>query len=217
MIDDWIRSFRQEDISKETGVLVKTEDDNDVSSQGAVDLTKEVDRSRWMGVRCNIMLGHDRWFRVVDQPNGDVLIELRQRSATGVQNQISLPLKMYLKLRDNLKEIKDSFKKAVRDECVNVKLHLGANVYASIKSPYKCIHIRQWYTNIDNELRPGKEGVTLTYGSLRELCKIDGHIETIVPELAITLRCEDQPDHANQLGALRCSFCNPNWDYSAYF
>ena len=73
------------------GVLVKTDDNNDVSSQAAVDLTKEVDRS-------------------MDQPNGDVLIELRQRSAT-VQNQISLPLKMYLKLRDNLKEIKDRFKK----------------------------------------------------------------------------------------------------------
>ena len=40
------------------GALVKTDDNNDVSSQAAVDLTQEVDRS-------------------MDQPNGDVLIELR--------------------------------------------------------------------------------------------------------------------------------------------
>jgi hypothetical protein len=192
-------------------------DNRDSSSQAAVDLTEDVDRARSMGIRCNILLGHDRWIRVVAHPNGEVQIEFRQMSGTEVQNLIALPLKTYLGLRDSLKELKINFQKALKDECVNIKIHLGANVHASIKSPFKCVHIRKWYRNMDvNELRPGKEGVTLTYRGLRELCKIDNHIETIVPELTTTLICVEQLDHANQLGALMCNFCNPNMDNFEY-
>ena len=99
-------------------------------------------------MRCNILLGNDIWLRVMDHPDGDVLIQFRQMSGNTEHGiiMISLPLRAYLSHRDNLnmlKELMINFRKALKEEYVNlyVKTHLGANIHTSIKSPFKSVHM----------------------------------------------------------------------------
>ena len=71
--------------------------------------------------------------------------------------------------------------------------------------------IRQ-YWKPQEEVIPTKKGLYLRppeYIAVKELLT---EIGRVLPELDGVVPCYVQSDHMNQLGALRCSECNPN-DY----
>ena len=74
-----------------------------------------------------------------------------------------------------------------------------------------CMDIRQ-YWKPQEEVIPTKKGLylrPLEYIAVKELLT---EIGRALPELDGVVPCYVQSDHMNQLGALRCSECNPN-DY----
>ncbi len=118
---------------------------------------------------------------------------------------ISLTLMRYknlvylLELADRAIQSKESFDR-----------HLGGNVYITIGQDSACVDIRQ-YWNPQGEVVPTKKGICLRpteYSRLKELLP---EIGGTLPELDGVVPCFLQGDHQNQLGALMCSECSPNF------
>ena len=90
--------------------------------------------------------------------------------------------------------------------------HLGGNVYCTVRENNPCVDIRQFWKP-DEEIVPCKKGLCLRPGEYQSLKRMIPDIGAAIPELSCVVPCQFQSDHANQLGFLRCSECNPN-DYT---
>ena len=88
-------------------------------------------------------------------------------------------------------------------------LHLGGNVYCTVKKSNPCVDIRQYWKPEENVV-PRKKRLCLRPGEYRRLKEVIPNIGAAVPELGSVVPCQFQSDHANQLGYLGCSECNPN-------
>ena len=114
-------------------------------------------------------------------------------------------------------DLTQSLESVCLGEEVNLKIHLGANVFASVQSPYRCVNIRHWFKDAKNVKRPGN-GVALSPPLWRNLLKEDAKVDCVIPELKNTPRCYEQGDHQNQIGWITCYECNPDtyadsWNY----
>lgn len=105
---------------------------------------------------------------------------------------------------DNLEYVDDALQKGEE-----YNLHLGGNVYCTIKKDNPCVDIRQLWKPEDKVV-PCKMGLCLRPGEYQRLKEVIADIGAAVPELSSIVPCWTQSDHANQLGYLRCSECNPN-------
>ena len=158
-------------------------------------------------------LGGDKWLRVTEW-QGEQRIDIRKLTSYPTKEGVSLTLQRYLVFRDCMCDINRALETLQKGEEVRMRRHLGGNVYMRVNSPYTGVDIRQWFIPKDLEksndnLRPGK-GVFLNIPQWRVLCNEDIHMEDYVPALNDTLRCRDQKDHQNLMGALWCLECNPN-------
>ena len=133
------------------------------------------------------------------------------------KNGVSLPLKRYLILRDNIHRISVALADLKKGGKVVLKEHLGRNVYAHVQTPYNGVNIRQWFKPKEDgdHLLPGK-GIFLNSLEWNEFCKVDECMNDFVTELKDTVRCIDQTDHCNQLGYIACGECNPNGEFEQY-
>jgi len=87
-------------------------------------------------------------------------------------------------------------------------VHLGSNIFASIKPPYHVVHIRQWSFNHDTKkFNNTSKGVALKYDEWKCL-----YLKLKIMYDALNLDnfhlCSD--NHFNQLDFFTCSVCNPN-------
>jgi len=101
---------------------------------------------------------------------------------------------------------------------VNYERHLGNNYYISVKSGYPVVDIRKWFLpEGENEVKPTKKGIALTFGQWEKLKETNKIIEEKLGEQLDQVEfCELSTDHQNQMGALQCPNCNPN-GYSDMF
>ena len=106
----------------------------------------------------------------------------------------------------------DDIKKAVpafRSE--SYSKHLGGNWYVSVSKDIACVDIRRfWQPEEGQDVVPTRKGIGLRFTEFEELVKLLDEINSYVPELADVIPCLSREDHQNQLGALKCSECNPN-------
>ena len=97
--------------------------------------------------------------------------------------------------------------------------HLGGNVYATIKKGWPFVDFRKFWIPEDCirkdcmlpgdfQVRPSKHGISLTYEEWYRLTELMEPFESTIPGLKEQQSC--LMDHANQMGMLRCSHCNPN-------
>jgi len=97
---------------------------------------------------------------------------------------------------------------------VNYRVHLGHGIYASVSDGYMCVDLRRFCMPYglqgEHNIRPTKEGLALRledeWSALLDLMSV---IHAANLELAAAKPCCDNADHANQLGMLCCSGCNP--------
>ena len=107
------------------------------------------------------------------------------------------------------------------------KWHIGGNVYVTVKRGWPYVDIRQfWVPTLaadealkqgfqgpsDFRTHPTKRGICLTYNELARFTELIESFEGAVPGLKELQPCID--DHANQVGMLQCSHCNPNGCFS---
>ncbi len=100
------------------------------------------------------------------------------------------------------------------DERRDLKMHIGANVYVSVKdSPY--VHVRRWFLPEDKDplaanLLPTRAGVCLSDEEFAVFrARAVPYLKQNVPAIANGIRCGDKLDHQSKEGWLTCGHCNP--------
>ena len=97
------------------------------------------------------------------------------------------------------------------DKEVDLKLHLGGNVYVSVSSKFPLVDIRQfWLPEQETQIKASRKGISLRSSEWEELKQVQPLIEAAIPEISTTIPCLMRDDHMNQLGMLACRECNPN-------
>lgn len=189
-------------------------------SGGDGDEQGERSRNLVDGPMFGIDLGGMVFLRVLE--NGSELkIDIRQwrkNEAGGwepTKHGVTMPLKRYKLLRDEIKDLGMALDRARFGQCVSEKTHLGGNMYAEVKTPYQCVQLRQWYQGqMTSTMYPGL-GVSLKVAQWNAFVEADRQLDIMVPEITETLCCMEQTDHYNQIGQMACAECHPN-GYNAF-
>jgi hypothetical protein len=68
--------------------------------------------------------------------------------------------------------IDDLLTRVIEKEPVDLRYHIGDEVYVTIKAPYVCVHIRKHFIPAGEwTCRPTKRGLALHFGKWKELKK----------------------------------------------
>ena len=152
-------------------------------------------------------LGNNRYVKVCEW-NGEKRVDMREwDNDKPTKKGISLTLQRWKQLADHIELVDE----ALKDGRV-YQIHLGGNVYCSVRENNPCVDIRQYWKPND-EVVPCKKGLCLRPGEYQRLKDVIPEIGTAIPELDSVVPCMFQSNHTNQLGFLRCRECNPN-DYT---
>lgn len=152
----------------------------------------------------NIALGNRRYVKVGEW-KGEKRVDLREwENNKPTMKGISLTLNPW----KNFVDILDYVDEALQNGTV-YQNYLGGNVYCTVKEGNPCMDIRQFWKPAE-EVVPTKKGLCLRPGEYQRLKEVIPGIGVSILELSSIVHCAFQSDHANQLGYLRCSECNPN-------
>ena len=95
---------------------------------------------------------------------------------------------------------------------VNYRVHIGHGIYVSVTDRYLCVDLRHFYVPYglsEDNAKPTKCGIALRLDERSALLDMLPILYAANPLLADTKPCCENSDHANQLGMLDCSACNP--------
>jgi hypothetical protein len=156
--------------------------------------------------RLSIALENGRYARVCmwqNEPRLD-LREWDQDKPT--KKGISLKIHQVKSLADIMETIRENL-----DKNLEMKWHLGCNVYVTVRENNPCVDIRQyWKPPQQEESVPTKKGLCLRPEEYKNVEKHWEEIKYAMPELETFVPCYHQDDHLNQIGMWRCSACNPD-------
>jgi hypothetical protein len=134
----------------------------------------------------------------------DKLYPSKKGISMTVDNLIDL---MYQKERitDALKLVEDE------DGEVSFRHHIGRNIFVTVDTGREYVNIRQWCLPEGAEqVVPTRKGICLLTEEWNALLEHATEVEKLVPEVKGGVPCAYRDDHANQVGLLSCSHCNPN-------
>ena len=134
---------------------------------------------------------------------------LKQGEMKASERGVSMPVLRYARLYYSLEQLSKALGEVCQSKDVQLKVHLGANMYASVQAPYRCVNLRQWYKDAQGVLRPGK-GVALKISVWDKFLSINEDMHKRISELEDAVPCELQDDHITQMGRMRCAECNPD-------
>jgi hypothetical protein len=162
--------------------------------------------------RVSVELENGRYAKVQTWQN-EPRLDLREweNGEKPTKKGISLKLHQIKSLSDKLQFIDEALK-----QNEETKMHLGFNVYVSVRKDNPCVDLRQyWKPPNHDDTVPTKKGLCLRPAEYDHLKSNWEDILKNLPELETFVLCYDRDDHLNQLGMLRCNACNPddfmNW------
>jgi len=157
-----------------------------------------------MNNNASFALGNGRYVKVSEW-KGEKRVDMREWDGDKpTKKGISLTLMRWKNLVDSLEYVDAALKSGDA-----YQLHVGGNVYCSVREKNPCVDIRQHWKPED-EVVPCKKGLCLRPSEYQHLKEAISGVGTLIPELSSIVPCMFQSDHANQLGYLRCPECNPN-------
>ncbi|VDI68726.1 Hypothetical predicted protein [Mytilus galloprovincialis] len=131
-------------------------------------------------------------------------IRVWENATKPTREGINLPLLRWQSICDNLQNINDAIQHLKQG--VNLRLHIGKDVFVCVNSDYLCINIRQFlYPPNETILKPAKKGITLSLPEWKTLIDVIPQIEKAVPEVKTMIPCWQT--HDNQEGLWNCSEC----------
>ncbi len=83
--------------------------------------------------------------------------ETQKRTTRG----ISITTEQWLELLKMTDQLNVDMQRVKGGKDICKAYELPGSVYATIQSPYRVYHIRKWYRDANNELKPGRQGITL--------------------------------------------------------
>ena len=166
--------------------------------------------------RGKFALGNDRYVQVLEW-RGEVKVDFREWES---KNDSLIPTKKGIRLGlmqyKNLLSGMENVVGPALSENEDGKFHVGANVFLSVKKDNPCVDLRQYWKppNTDDK-GPTKKGLCMRPWEYEVLKSLLSEIESLIPELENVVPCYIMDDHQNQLGMLKCRYCNPdeymNW------
>lgn len=167
---------------------------------------------------CRLDIGNDCY--VVAKPfKGEMLVHVRKYDKRDdgllfpTKKGIALNLEKWAKLECwKSQDIDDEILKYRDNQEVDYMAHLGGNYYVTLKKGYPCVNIRRWFLpENEQEICPTKTGIALSFDQWKKVKLAMVAVRDLLKnELENITFCEFTDSHAGQLGALRCSNCNPN-------
>ena len=140
-----------------------------------------------------------------DQP----WIDLRQcPDGYPTQKGCILTASRWAVLMDHLVELEDKMSEVLAGNPeIDFKIHLGANLFASVSSPYPILDIRLRFMN-DGTMFHTSRGITLRFPGLNRLKQ---NIERVQEAIPRTISCFMIHEQANdELACESCKECSPN-------
>ena len=108
-------------------------------------------------------------------------------------------------------QIDEAMQSFLDDRPTALSLHLGGNVYLTLKTGYPCVDIRQFYmAEGETEIRATKRGIALKFAEYEKLKTCIEDLKTYIPELEDVIPCCFSSYHSNQLTWYACPECCPN-------
>ena len=151
-------------------------------------------------------------FLSVSKFNGHHYIHIRTwEDGKPTKNGISLTEQMWWEIQRYISEL-DSYILQVQqgNQDVDYKCHLGKNWYICVQSNYTFVNIRRYWTPPGTVyIHPTKQGQILSFDMYNKMKDLFNDINACIPNFDQFQPCYMQLDHANVLGALACSVCNP--------
>jgi Transcriptional Coactivator p15 (PC4) len=141
---------------------------------------------------------------------GDVKIHIRQfdpfPSKIGV---CFTPLRLAA-FRAKLGEIEEGVKLLRAGRPVDIKIHIGGQVYVTIQSGYFLVNIRKYYTpeNQADEM-PTRCGIALKLNEWDKLNQCLAELLRVAPEIRSAQPCYMSFNHADIITMMDCEECNP--------
>lgn len=156
-----------------------------------------------------------RVFRLIATKNG-LMYDFREYvKGVPTTNGVRLPPQRFVNLlsyTDHIDEHVMIIKRKSQDS-QSYKTHVGGNLYVTMGAPYRVVHLRDyWLRPGASEVQPTRRGCGLRFSEWDTFkTKCVGILRRIEPSLTYLKPCLEREDHANQLGYLTCSECNPNF------
>ncbi len=127
-------------------------------------------------------------------------------------NEYRLSLQRWSQLVSNLQEIDLAVSDHKDGRQIHFEQHLGGNQYVHIKRGFPAVDLRHFHIPDDSTvLQPTRTGIALNFEEFEKLTRLIPKIEQLAPEVTTIQPCYMDSDHANLLGALYCTECNPNY------
>ena len=112
--------------------------------------------------------------------------------------------------RQHIREIDDNARLLCTDQLVKYQQHIGGANYVSVTSVFKCVDFRSFFIPYGGvEPKPSKKDIELRIPEWIEFLRLVEVINNTYPDLATSLPCYMELDHASQMSALKCSECYP--------
>ena len=128
-------------------------------------------------------LGCERTLRVLESKN---MRKGNHHRCWTVRRQ-AMTLSRWRILCDNVEQIDQKLEEVKRDERVDYRLHLGANVHVSITSSYKCVNIRKFEfarNSAKKKMYPTMQGLSLR---IPEWNRLNNNLHEINVQLPVEL------------------------------
>jgi len=104
------------------------------------------------------------------------------------------------------RQIDDNASLLCTDQLVKYQQHIGGANYVSVTSGFKCVDFRSFFMPYGGvEPKPSKKGIALRNPQWIEFLRMVEVINHTYPDLATTLPCYMELDHASQMSAVKCS------------
>lgn len=116
----------------------------------------------------------------------------------------TLNVQRFVKIRENLAEIKKAVAALRNKEDVHYRQHIGGTWYVSVTSGVWCVDVRRFYNKskiaYDVDVRPTRQGIGLRLREWDSFVEIMAKIEEERPDIQKEEPCYYQGDHQNQEG-----------------
>lgn len=134
----------------------------------------------------------------------DILVEIEVEDS--INKCVSLDVKKWKYFCDHIEQIQQSVRQyLIRGREGEYMLHLGNDLFLSVKNGVMCVDFRKWFKNSANYMKPLKNGVALTLTEFEMLSKMLPEINEDIPDLETIIPC--QYTHNEEM---LCDHCKPS-------
>ena len=132
-------------------------------------------------------------------------IEAIPKSDTIMAKRFGVKLMRWKAFSSNLPSYVTQAEQILDGQDMDVQDHVGGGLHITMSNVYPFLQFRDFYVDDDNELKPGKRGIRLTFDEVQELTCHIAEFNSMIPALAELVCCKERDGHDK----VKCRECTP--------